>query len=249
MNNILMVLGGIAAGCILLWFLWRQYIFRQAAKIAQKVFPVWAGQGPFESGAESACAMKAAYAAVLGPEKAAEVRESIEKHQVAYDQDPNTWENFRKESLQASREINDYITVAEGLSAMESINKDILEGGGHRLEAVTNKNGGMDFVYKQIWSDDEVKNHNEETNKTIINAFGDGLLNTDTEAAKELLYFIVSIYRSAHDKDPETAYDIGGILFNCISYSDENPNDEISVEFRRLYEAYLPEEDEEEKNA
>lgn len=126
MNNILIVLGGIAAGCILLWFLWRRHIFHQASKMVQKVFPVWAGQGPFESGTESARAMKAAYAAVMGPEKAAEAKDSIEKHQIAYDQDHATWENLRKKSLEESREFNDYITIAKGLAAMESINENIV---------------------------------------------------------------------------------------------------------------------------
>ena len=101
MNNILIVLGGIAGASVLLWYLWRKYIFHQASKMAQKVFPVWAGQGPFENGAESARAMKAAYTAVMGPEKATEAQDSIEKHQIVYDQDPETWENLREESLQA----------------------------------------------------------------------------------------------------------------------------------------------------
>lgn len=246
MSNILIVAGGIVAGCILLWFLWRQSIFHQASKMAQKVFPVWAGQGPFESGAESARAMKSAYTAVMGPKNAAEAQDSIEKHQIAYDQDPETWENLRKESMQANREINDYITIAEGLAAMEIINEDILEGGGHQLDVVTNEKGGMDFVYKQIWTDEKIKKHEEELNKTIINSLGEGLLNTDMDEAKELLYFIVSLHRSAHEKDPETAYEIGSILFNCISYNDENPEEEISKEFCKLYEAYLPDDDDEE---
>lgn len=97
----------------------------------------------------------------------------------------------------------------------------------------------MDFVYKQIWSDEEIKKHKQETNRKIINAFGQGLLETETEAAKELLWFIVSVYHSAHEKDPETAYEVGSILCRCIGYSDENPEEEISKEFRTLYEKYL----------
>jgi len=241
MDNILIVLGGIAAGSFILWILWRQYIYRQVSKMAKKIFPVWAGQGPFENGTESARAMKAAYAAVLGPEKAAEAQESINEHQIIYDQDPDTWENLRKESLQASREINDYITIAEGLAAMESINKDILEGGGHRLETVTNENGGTDFVYKKIWSDEEIKKHEEETNDAILIGLGETLINTDTPEAQALLGFIVSIYSAAHEKEPETAKDIGNIFLNCITVCDEEPDDEICIEFQKLYDAYSPE--------
>jgi len=248
MNNILIVLGGIAAGCVLLWFLWRQYIFHQASKMAQKVFPVWAGQGPFENGAESARAMKAAYTAVMGPEKAAEAQDSIKKHQIVYDQDPQTWENLRKESLQASREINDFITVAEGIAAMDSINEDILEGGGHRLEVVTNEKGAMDFVYKQIWSDEEIEKHKEETNDAILIGLGESVLKSETPEGKELLGFLVELYSVAHERDPETAKDIGTIFINCISACNDDSEDEICIEFNRLYNAYSLEDEEQENN-
>ena len=131
MDNILIVLGGIAAGGLILWFFGRLYIARQAHEMGfregrektQKIFPVWAGLGPFENGAKSARAMKAAYAAVLGPEEAAKAEESFEKHWIAYDQDPEDWENLRKEALKANSEINDYITMAKALIAMERLDE------------------------------------------------------------------------------------------------------------------------------
>lgn len=245
MKNIMIVLGAIAAGVILLWFLWRRYIVHLASKTAQNIFPVWAGQGPFENGTESARAFKAAYTTVLGPEKAAEFQEAIEKHRIAYDRDPEAWENIRNQSLRKSKEIDDYVTMAKGLASLDSINEELFADIGYRLEAVTNDSGRIDLARKQIWSDEEIKKRREEDNKTIINALGEGLLNSERDAAKKLLNFIVSIYRSAHERDPETAYEIGSTLLKGMTYSDENPDEEISKDFRRLYDEYSTDNDEE----
>lgn len=132
MNNILMVLGGIVTSGFVLWFFGRLYIARQAGKIAfleatektQKIYPVWAGLGPFENGAKSARAMQAAWAAVLGPEEAADAEEAFERHVVAYDQGPESWDSLRIDALKkTSSETNDYIIMAKALIAKERLNE------------------------------------------------------------------------------------------------------------------------------
>ena len=65
-----LLIGSIAGLVLLCVVAWRAYIFRAASKTAKQLFPVWAGQGPFDSGEDSARAMKAAYTVVLGPEEA-----------------------------------------------------------------------------------------------------------------------------------------------------------------------------------
>lgn len=48
-----------------------------ASIVAREVFPVWAAQGPFDSGTSSATAMQYAYVAVRGPEETERMAEAI----------------------------------------------------------------------------------------------------------------------------------------------------------------------------
>jgi hypothetical protein len=113
-------------------FLLRSHARKMASNAAKQVFPVWALQGPFASGADSAPAMRNAWLAVLGAEQTAKMAASIEQHRTAYDNDPEAWEETRRE---AAEEAGSHArTLAEGIAAAERLNKDILESGGHRVE-------------------------------------------------------------------------------------------------------------------
>ena len=243
MNNIALILIAIAIIALLVWLWWRKHIFNLAAQMSKNLFPVWAGQGPFENGAESAAAFKAAYTVVMGKEETNNNADTFTKHQIAYDNDPNTWENLRIKSIAESDEINDLITMANALTAMDSLNEDLLEGGGHRLELVTNEDGENNIAYKQIWTDEEIEKHEEETNDSILIGLGESLLNSDSAEAKELLGFLVSLYSAAHNKEPENAKDIGNVFFNCITVCSDETDDEICMEFQELYDAYSPNND------
>lgn len=244
METIVIIFIAIAIVALIGWLWWRKHIFNLAAQMSKNLFPVWAGQGPFENGTESAAAFKAAYTVVMGQEETNKNEETFLKHQIAYDNDPDTWENLRKESIAISDELDDLITMAKGLTAMDRLNEDILEGGGHRLELVTNEQGETNIAYKQIWTDEEIEKHREETNDAILIGLGESLLNSDTPEAKELLGFLVGLYTAAHDKEPETAKDIGNIFFNCITVCSDEPDDEVCIEFKELYDAYSPEDNE-----
>jgi len=243
MNNIILILVAIGIIALLGWLWWRKHIFNLAAQMSKNLFPVWAGQGPFENGTESAAAFKAAYVVVMGKEESNKNTDAFTKHQIAYDNDPVTWENLRKESITESDEINNLITMANGLTAMDRLNEDLLEGGGHRLELVTNEDGETNIAYKQIWTDEEIEKHNEETNNSILIGLGESLLKSDSPEAKELLEFLVSLYNAANEKEPESAKDIGNIFFNCITVCSDEPDDEICLEFQELYNAYSPNKD------
>lgn len=58
----ILVLGIVVAGRFLL----RSQARKVASDAAKQVFPVWAIQGPFDSGTESAAAMRNAWLAVFG---------------------------------------------------------------------------------------------------------------------------------------------------------------------------------------
>lgn len=107
----------------LLWQWYRSHIFKRASGLARRVFPVWAAQGPFDSGEGSAAAMRYAYVAVFGPEEAERMGmvEAIANHAAAYDSNPTAWENNRQEAiLSANSETEEFVTMAKGLAAMDS---------------------------------------------------------------------------------------------------------------------------------
>lgn len=57
-----------------------------------KVFPLWAAQGPFQSGGASAAAMRNAMATVLTPREVDQMADDVLMHAVSYDSDPTGWE-------------------------------------------------------------------------------------------------------------------------------------------------------------
>jgi hypothetical protein len=87
-----------ATVAIVFWLSFRSRASKRATIMARRVFPVWAAQGPFASGAESAEAMRNAYLVVMGPEEAELMADAIAKHATAYDHDPARWEKTRQDA-------------------------------------------------------------------------------------------------------------------------------------------------------
>lgn len=108
----------VATATLLFWRRIRAHAHRQAAGMAREVFPVWAAQGPFESGAESAAAMRYAYMAVKGPDEVERMAEAIDNHASAYDSDPTGWERTREEVTQTPGVRTErFVTIAKGVAA------------------------------------------------------------------------------------------------------------------------------------
>lgn len=121
----------------LLWQWYRSHIFKRASGLARRVFPVWAAQGPFETGEESAAAMRYAYLAVFGQEEAERMgmAEAISKHAAAYDGNPSAWEQNRQEAMRsANTEMKEFIRIAKGLAATDARNKNFVGSGSDNLQ-------------------------------------------------------------------------------------------------------------------
>lgn len=73
--------------------------FRIASENAKELFPVWAIQGPFNSGEQSGNALLYAHMAISGPELPEGTLEAVRQHAAAYDDDPETWEENRNDAL------------------------------------------------------------------------------------------------------------------------------------------------------
>ena len=112
-ENILSIIGVITVIYVIGKALWKRHIKNNTQNILIKVMPVWASLGPFSNGTESALAMNASYIAVLGSKESEEKADVIESHEDSFNKEPAEWERVRRISKRASREINDFITIAE----------------------------------------------------------------------------------------------------------------------------------------
>jgi hypothetical protein len=74
---------------------WHKHM-SQAPDDFVKINAVWAVQGPFKNGADSAVAMRYATKAAGGSDSFYDL---IDKHAAAYDAHPDRWEQIRKDSL------------------------------------------------------------------------------------------------------------------------------------------------------
>ena len=235
---ILLVVAVLAA---LLWQWYRSHIFKRASGLARRVFPVWAAQGPFNSGEESASAMRHAYLAVFGAEEAEKMgmAGAISKHAAAYDSDPEAWEQNRQEAIRSSNsETEEYVTIAKGLAAMDSLNKDFLESGGHKLELARQSDGSMGIAYKKIWSDEAIEEKKKQDNEAIVSGIGKGLLDDNSEEARALVTFLADIYKANTGEEDISASAIGRAWLACFTMTNEDPDSYLAQEFERLNEAH-----------
>ena len=182
---------------VLLWRWYKSYIFNRTCGLARQVFPVWAAQGPFDSGEESVVAMRYAYLAVFGLEETERMAETIAKHAAAYDSNPAAWEQNRQKVIRlTSPDIEEFVTIANVHAAMDSLNKDFLEAGGHKLELTTQSDGDLGIAYKKIWSDEEIEAKKKQYNEAFVSGIGKGLLNDSSEEASALVAFLSDLYKA-----------------------------------------------------
>jgi len=225
----------------LLWQWYRSHIFKRASGLARRVFPVWAAQGPFDSGEESAAAMRHAYLAVFGAEEAEKrgMVEAISKHASAYDSNPAAWEQNRQQAMQsANTETEEFVTIAKGLAAIDSLNKDFLESGGHKLELARQSHGSMGIAYKKIWSDEAIEEKKKQDNEAIVSGIGKGLLEDNSEEARALVAFLAEIYKANTEEEEISASAIGRAWLACFTMKNEDPDSDLARKFERLNDAH-----------
>ena len=110
-----------------IWF--RNRVFDRAAQMAKEVFPVWAAQGPFRDGLESALAMRHAWLAVFGDfDKVATMTDTFRKHQEAFDSNPAVWERNRAMALDKDDDmLPKYLDEVQRLRALEERQATLVE--------------------------------------------------------------------------------------------------------------------------
>ena len=93
----------------------------QAPDVFVKLNAVWAVQGPFKNGADSAEAMRYATKAAGGSDSFYKL---IDRHAAAYDANPDRWEQIRKSSLEFAKgpEFESCLESAKKLGAVVNPN-------------------------------------------------------------------------------------------------------------------------------
>jgi hypothetical protein len=209
-----------------------------SAQIMMQIFPVWAAQGPFKTGKQSAAAMRRAIQASRGPAEVEETQVEIEKHEIAFDAKPEAWERIRTNALQDGDP--DLVALGKAVAAAEAVNKEFLEGGGFRLE-FTMEGGRTREVYRRIWSDDEIATKKEKDEEMIFSAIGNRIAVDDSPEAIALCQFLEPLCQKIVGRDPD--FLALGQIWLALSIPDNEARSAIGgsalQRFEELSEAFF----------
>jgi hypothetical protein len=211
---------------------------KKSADMSMSLFPVWAGQGPFKDGTESAHAMYGAWLVIFGNEQTEEAKKVFDNHKASYDASPEKWEKLRIEHCKDTQEIQDKIDLAKGFAAVENLNDTFISAMGFNVESANDPDGSSEIV-----ADDEVKQKQEAGANITAIGFGEALVNSDNKESKALLEFIMTLHYVANDKESITVADIERIYTNLIATAKDEHIDkamaELIEEFNKLHKAYF----------
>lgn len=213
---------------------------------------VWAAFGPYDTAESAEQFLRLASRAVFGQEGITDHEKWIDEHVKNFHkwQAESTLEKMLKmmcAGLLLSAKGRAFETAckqfkeeaeAQVKNGIEWLNKDFLEEGGHKLDAVKQQDGTVQFAYKQIWSDEEIKRKKREDGEAILNAVGRNLLEDQSYEAKALLAFLGVVNQENMDKGLETPKDVGAIWFACLEVVDKEPNTPVALTFKVLNDAW-----------
>ena len=115
------------------WFAYKKFLVKKAVTIGVEIYTVWAAQGPFENGEDSAKAMRRAIIVIRGKDALEDNKfnEATIRHADAYNSNPQRWERLREESLfvNKSKEFGKYVEMVKQMAS----NDRALSNFGERL--------------------------------------------------------------------------------------------------------------------
>lgn len=252
MDNALTYIGIAAAAVLIFWWVrWGQFPKRNTQRL---VTTVWAAFGPFNTAQDAEDTFRTVARVVLGLKLSQKDEGWVEGHI----QNFHEWEkdgrfeqaeNMMRKGLlltaggPAFDEAFKNVQAEYGKQVQEiaeSLNKDLLEEGGHKLETVTQPDGRIEVFYNKIWSDEKIDQKQKEDNEAILSSIGNNLLNDNSDEAKELVEFLKKVYRHNADKEIQSAQDLGTAWFACLSVTNEEPESEVARTFQVLNDAWSP---------
>lgn len=123
------------------WYAYKKFLAKKAGKIGVEIYTVWAAQGPFENGEDTAKAMRRAIIAVRGKDALEDNKfnEAIIRHADAYNSDPQRWETLREKYLSVNkpRDFGKYVEMVKQMAS----NDIALSNFGERLAKDTSAEG------------------------------------------------------------------------------------------------------------
>lgn len=128
--------------------------------VLQKVYAVWAAQGPFESALDSKTALESAIKAISGLNLNAlpQFDSLLSGHEKAFEKDPSEWERTRVVALEHfTEELDQTLVLAKGLAATQTLNREFLAPIGKKIELGTADDGSLAFFGKNLTA--EQTNH------------------------------------------------------------------------------------------
>jgi hypothetical protein len=100
--------------------------------------------------------------------------------------------------------------------SIERLNKQYLEGWGHKLEMVRDPNGSTRVAYKQILSDEEIR----EKEERMVMGIGHALWSDNSGAAKSLLGFLGAVHETGTGKKLEGPRDVAQVWFALLKLQE-----------------------------
>jgi hypothetical protein len=124
----------------------KKRIMDAAGRVLVEVNAVWAVQGPFKNGEESARAMKLATIAVRGAESInmKPIAEALAKHAASYDSQIQIWESLRQDYLPHAhgQKFEENLAKAVKLGAVKNRKRNLASSHGKTIKK-TKRNQGL----------------------------------------------------------------------------------------------------------
>lgn len=193
------------------------YIRHKSRDAARDAFIIWGALGPFESGTESARALTAASKVVLGePEE--KLRQSFEEHKTAFDESPEEWEDTRRRGAEAlERRHEKYLAKARMIVAEDAFNElssnlDL----GYRANFTTTEDGQVNMGVVRTKPEEQIAEEREERDRKIVTTLGIGLKSKETNAGKELYYFVRELAKNRDDFSTDEDVAVGSVFLTLL---------------------------------
>jgi hypothetical protein len=135
---------------------------------------------------------------------------------------------LRKSKAEAAK----WDEIADGL------NKYLVTSSGFRAKPLKGADGRTELKLDQVWTDKQIEDNKGAAAEAVARGIGEGLLQTQTPEAAQLVAFLKARFRETHGKEPESAFELGFAWLDCLAHRSENPDAERAQRFTVLNDAH-----------
>lgn len=243
--SFLIFLGGLLADLDFVWVLagfavfvalpviaervFKYFIERSAKNKLEQAYGVWAHMGPFQSGLESATAMRSALIAVWGPT----FEFSEETHDQQFEANRPHWDVLREKhfNLPKDAEFSHHLKTAQSIWQTANLNALFMEER-YRLNYSENGTGLVVVSVVDTWPERQSPTAlNSEVIEPNYGKIGDALFEDVSDEAKRLVDFIDEFALTAYGKITESPEELGKRYAAALELSWRKPGSNFSQAF------------------